>query len=253
MKSLAMSNSAPPPSPSQILASQRFLQGRGAPLFSSDLTRSPTWYSFAQSWDDLRQDEYMADGGKYRLRRYSEFELDPGTRALSVLAHKPYRQSKEDNYLNGGIDRLYVPMREDAQANTSFRDVLFGCADVLAPLHPGSCWLVQVFQNRIIATSDEAGKPTPEGVHRDGVDYVLTLLIGRHNVTGGMSSTYAQDGTTLLASVTLAEAGDFIFLDDNRTRHAVQSIRNAEASEGGHRDALIAMFTRRAAVAADPT
>jgi hypothetical protein len=240
-----MTNSVQQSAPSQALISPSFLQGHADTLFDTGMTDSPAWAIFAQSWHDLRQDEYMGDSGKYRFRRYSEFFLDRAARTVSVLAHVPYRQSKEDNYLNGGIDRLYSPMREDIQANQVFRQVLFSCADVLAPLHPLSEWVVQVFQNRIVANPSQPGKPTPEGIHRDGVDYVLTLLIKRHNVDGGESSVYAQDGRTLKASVTLKEPGDFILLDDRQTKHDVQPIVQFDSAEEGYRDMLIAMFTQR--------
>ena len=230
----------------QTLMSQSFLQGHVDSLFDGPMTESATWAAFAQSWNDLRQDEYMADGGAYRFRRYSEFLLDHANRTLSVLPHVPYRQSKEDNYLNGGIDRLYSPMRDDIQVNDAFRQVLFNCANAMAPSHPSAQWLVQVFQNRILATAGHLGKPTPEGVHRDGVDFVLTLMIKRHNVEGGESSTYAHDARTLKASVTLKEPGDLIFLDDNLTKHSVQPIARLASGEEGYRDVLIAMFTQRA-------
>lgn len=247
-----MSSSLSGASPNQVLASSFFLQGDAESLFPADLTRSPEWDVFARGWEDLRQDEYMADGGKYRLRRYSEFSLDPVARVFSVLAHRPYRQSKEDNYLNGGIDRLYAPMQQDIQKNPCFAEVLFCCADVLPTLPTSAYWFVQVFQNRILATPDQQGKPTPEGVHRDGVDYVLTLMIGRHNVVGGESTTYAQDGKTLLASVTLAKPGDFILLNDSMTKHEVGPIRRHDAADSGYRDALIAMFTQRAGASPVP-
>ncbi len=31
------------------------------------------WRSFADSWDDLGVDAYMADGGRYRRRRFAAF------------------------------------------------------------------------------------------------------------------------------------------------------------------------------------
>lgn len=236
------------PATSQILLNQSFLLGNIGAVFTSDPTNCPTWPAFAQSWHDLKQDEYMGDGGSYRFRRYSEFALEYGTRSLSVLPHKPYRQSKEDNYLNGEIDRLYSPMQENIQANEAFKQVLFSFADVMAPLVPPATWLVQVFQNRILATDSQTGKPTPEGVHRDGVDFVLALMIERGNVDGGESSTYAQDGETLQASVTLQEAGDFIFLNDQLMKHSVQPISRIDPGKEAYRDVLIAMFTQRPSV-----
>ena len=245
-----MSNLAQIVTAGQTLRARSFVEGNIGALFESDLTGSPAWTAFAKSWHDLPQDDYMGDGGQYRFRRYSEFVLNQEERTLSVLSHVPYRQSKEDNYLNGEIDRLYAPMREATQVNQAFRQVLFGFADVMAPLQPAAEWLVQVFQNRIVANHGQPGKPTPEGIHRDGVDFVLTLLIGRHNVEGGASSTYAQDGRTLMASVTLKEAGDFIFLDDELMKHGVQPVSRLDPAEGGSRDALIAMFTLRKQVRA---
>ena len=233
----------------QTLQTELFLQGNTRALFNLDPTRTPTWAAFAQSWHDLRQDEYMADGGTYRFRRYSEFHLSQATDTLRILPHKPYRQSKEDNYLNGETDRLYSPMLEDIQENTAFKQVLCSFAGVMAPLCPSAEWLVQVFQNRIPAASDgQPGQPTPEGIHRDGVDFVLTLLIQRDNVDGGKSFTYAQDGKTLQACVTLKKAGDFIFLNDKLMKHSVQPVNRLDPAKEGYRDALIVMFTQQSAV-----
>jgi hypothetical protein len=233
------------PVTTQTLLSESFLHGNTSALFKLDPTSVPAWSAFAQSWHDLKQDEYMGDGGTYRFRRYSEFHLSQATNALRILPHKPYRQSKEDNYLNGETYRLYSPMLEDIQENAAFKQVLHSFAEVMAPLHPSAEWLVQVFQNRIQASAGQPGQPTPEGIHRDGVDFVLTLLIHRENVDGGESSTYAQDGKTLQAAVTLKEAGDFIFLNDRLMKHGVQPINRLNPEKEGYRDALIAMFTQQ--------
>lgn len=240
-------NSTQPTVASQTLLTESFLQGNTDTVFNSELTHSPAWTDFAKSWDDLRQDEFMGDGGTYRFRRYSEFHLAQATHTLLPLAHRPYRQSKEDNYLNGEIDRLYLPMLEGIQTNQAFKQVLFIFADVMAPLFGPAEWLVQVFQNRIVANDGQPGKPTPEGIHRDGVDFVLTLMVNRDNVNGGESATYAQDGLTLRACVTLKEAGDFIFLNDKLMKHDVQPISRLNPAKECSRDMLIAMFTQRPA------
>ncbi len=243
-----MMNSVQVLATSETLLTQSFLQGNTRAFFKSDPTSLPVWAAFAQSWCDLRQDKYMGDGGTYRFRRYSEFHLEQATHTLRTLPHRPYRQSKEDNYLNGGTDRLYSPMLEVIQENPAFKQVLCSFADVMAPLLPSTEWLVQVFQNRILANKGQAGKPTPEGIHRDGVDFVLTLLIHRDNINGGESYTYAQDGQTLQASVTLKEAGDFIFLNDKLMKHSVQPISRLDPASEGYRDVLIAMFTQQSSV-----
>jgi hypothetical protein len=80
-----------------------------------------------------------------------------------------------------------------------------------------------------------------------GVDFVLTLMVNRDNVNGGESATYAQDGLTLRACVTLKEAGDFIFLNDKLMKHDVQPISRLNPAKECSRDMLIAMFTQRPA------
>lgn len=42
-----------------------------------------TWPAFASSWDDLGIDKYMADGGRYRRRRFGAFKATG-----SVIARK---------------------------------------------------------------------------------------------------------------------------------------------------------------------
>ena len=36
------------------------------------------WKGFAASWDDLGLDTFMADGGRYRRRRFGAFSLSAG-------------------------------------------------------------------------------------------------------------------------------------------------------------------------------
>jgi len=230
---------------SNTMQSHFFIQGSVENLFTSELIHSESWYEFARSWQDLHLDTFMADGGKYRFRRYSEFSLETVNKQITTLGHVPYRQTKENNYLNGDIDRLYSPMKEEIQTNEAFRQVLLTCADVIFQLKDSEEWLVQVFQNRILASNETLGKPTPEGVHRDGVDFVLSLMIKYHNISGGESSAYAEDGRSLKAKITLKEPGDFILLDDALMKHSVEPIFRINPDEEGYRDVLIAMFTKR--------
>lgn len=83
----------------------------------SDLLGSPSavspehWRGFTESWFRLPPDRYMADQGKYRSRRYSEFLIEPRLGKISLLPHKPFRQTKAANYLNGGINRCSRRLR----------------------------------------------------------------------------------------------------------------------------------------------
>jgi hypothetical protein len=49
------------------------------------------WSAFASSWDDLGPDVYMADGGRYRRRRFAAFGVSGG--AFTRKPHQPHYQA----------------------------------------------------------------------------------------------------------------------------------------------------------------
>ena len=63
------------------------------------------WPQFAESWNDLEVDTYMADGGRYRRRRFAVYGA--GKQSPIVRGpHQPHYQTLDYNTLNGGIERL---------------------------------------------------------------------------------------------------------------------------------------------------
>ena len=48
------------------------------------------WPAFAASWDDLGLDTYMADGGRYRKRRFAVFGAKAGAPAIPRKPHQPH-------------------------------------------------------------------------------------------------------------------------------------------------------------------
>lgn len=204
--------------------------------------RPADWARFAENWEVLRRDPYMADGGTYRYRRYGQFELDMETGDLTRLPHGPYRQEADVNKLHGGVDRVYEPLTEAFVGDPVLRNVLVRLAEIFSCVDGTTKWNIKVTPIRTTATKDEAGEPTPEGRHRDGVTFITSLMIGRRNLTGGESTVYAEDGE-LLVTTTLREPGDILLGDDRRTHHEVTAVRTEDAGEPGHRDVLIMAFT----------
>ena len=82
---------------------------------------------------------------------------------------------------------------------------------------------------------------TPEGMHRDGVDYVLVLLVGRRNIQSGVTSIQGTDGRNL-GSFTLAEACDAAWVDDHRVMHGVTPVEPIDPAQPGFRDVLVVTF-----------
>jgi hypothetical protein len=162
-----------------------------------------------------------------------------------VLPHVPYSQPLYINHLNGGVERHFEAFEPHIAQGPVLRSIIGWCADTLAERTGGPAdWKIQTFQNRILARGEEAGQPTPEGMHRDGVDHVLTLLISRNAIEGGVSAVYDATSRDCLGEVQLSEPGEFLFADDQRLLHSVTPVTSAVAGAPGHRDVLIAMFTR---------
>jgi hypothetical protein len=54
-------------------------------------------------------------------------------------------------------------------------------------------WFVEAHPFRI-DTSEGVGRPTPEGAHRDGVDFVAVILVDRRAITGGETRVFEAAG-----------------------------------------------------------
>lgn len=199
----------------------------------------PDWDAFAASWDDLCVDPYVA--GRYRRRRYARFTVDAaGTRARAP--HGPHYQRPEYNPLYGGIERWFEPMREDVGASASLAAILDFARGVFEHLERPP-WDLELHQFRIEAGPGLAGQPTPEGPHRDGVDYVLVLLIRRHNIASGTTTIHAPDGREL-GSFTLAQPLDAALVHDPRVYHGVTPVVAVDPARPAYRDVLVVTFRR---------
>ena len=202
------------------------------------------WDAFARSWDDLGLDTYMADGGRYRKRRFAAFAACAGE-PIHRKPHQPHYQSRDYNPLNGGIARWFDPILPEIAAGPSMTAILAACRTLFEQLAATRDWHIEVHQFRIEARSGEAGRPTPEGMHRDGVDYVLVLLVGRRNVQSGITSIRSTHGRDL-GSFTLTEPCDAAWVDDHRVVHGVTPVEPIVPSDAGFRDVLVVTFRREA-------
>ncbi|MFT4045828.1 MAG: 2OG-Fe dioxygenase family protein [Solimonas sp.] len=204
--------------------------------------RLTDWEAFAASWNGMPLDTYMADGGRYRRRRHAVFAV--AGLAITRAPHQPHWQSRDYNALNGGIARWFEPIDEAIAGGATLHTLLRGCAALFGTLSPEvPRWHVEVHQFRIEATAGAAGRPTPEGVHRDGVDYVLVLMVRRHNIASGTTTIHAPDGSDL-GAFTLTAPGDAMLLDDRRVFHGVTPVEAIDPAQAAHRDVLVVTFGR---------
>jgi hypothetical protein len=201
------------------------------------------WESFAASWDDLALDRYMADGGRYRRRRHAVFQVSD--QRIERLPHQPHFQTLAHNPLNGGVARWFEPIEPRIAQHPAFVSVLQTCDDIFAARSVSNLappWHVEAHQFRIEASAS-AGKPTPEGMHRDGVDWVFVMLVGRSNIGGG--ETIIEDaGGQLLRRQALSKPLDAVFLDDRRILHGTTDISALDKGSLSFRDVLVVTFRR---------
>jgi hypothetical protein len=209
------------------------------------------WPRFADSWDDLAVDPYMADGGRYRRRRHAVFGIGAAGPVVRQ-PHQPHYQSVDYNPLNGGIARWFEPIEQAIAGGQTLRTILAFCRSLFEGMTARvSGWRVEVHQFRIEARQGEAGLPTPEGLHRDGVDYVLVLLVRRCNIERGTTMIYGKSGDCL-GSFTLAEPFDAAIVNDNRVFHGVTPVVAMEPAAPAHRDVLVVTFAAAANASDSP-
>lgn len=204
------------------------------------------WTAFARSWDHLRIDQFMAGGGRFRRRRFGRFLASQGT--ITREPHGPHFQDRTYNPLNGGIDRWFEPVSNAIGAHPITTRLLELCVDVFSRASGStaveSVWKIEMHQFRIEPGRRESGKPTPEGMHRDGVDWVLVVLIGRTGVAGGVTDIADSSGRSL-GAFTLTEPLDAVFLDDRRVRHGVTPLEILAPGRPAHRDVLVLTLRQR--------
>jgi hypothetical protein len=246
----ASENAAAPPSVAELAtrlerAGHVFLNGDAMqPLLAAQRALSD-WPAFVASWNGMPIDTYMADGGRYRRRLYAVYSADESGHRRSD--HQPHYQGLEYNHLNGDIARWFEPIAPATGDGPTMHAVLGFCHGLFGRLAPATRrWHVEVHQFRIEAVGGEGGKPTPEGVHRDGVDYVLVLLVRRHNIASGTTTIHSPDGADL-GSFTLQQPFDATLIDDRRVYHGVTPVQPIDAAEPAFRDVLVVTFRGAAA------
>jgi hypothetical protein len=198
------------------------------------------WASFADSWNRLELDTHMADGGRYRRRRHAAYRASEA--GIARAPRQPHYQALAYNPLNGGVARWFEPITPAIGDGATMRAILGFCRSLFENLQPATRgWRVEAHQFRIEARTGEEGRPTPEGVHRDGVDFVLVLLVGRSNIASGVTGIHALDGHAL-GHFTLTHPLDAALLDDRRVAHGVTAVEPIDAAAPAYRDVLVVTF-----------
>ncbi len=198
------------------------------------------WASLREDYPSLPRDEYLPDNGLYRYRRYDSFYFFPATGELELLPHTDYFQSRDINEVTGGITRKFAPLTKETAKNLFLQELIrfdfahFPLDDPDMQYHP---WQVDVHQIYVVANAGAEGHPTPEGVHRDGAEFVTVHLAVIDNADGGMVSIY-DDDKNHLESFTLQTVLDSYLFNDAILWHGVKPIQSKDGSNPAKRGIL---------------
>jgi len=194
--------------------------------------------ALADTWNNLPADQYLRDGGHYRFRRHSCYTVDTSTAELVQMPHRAHWQSVQYNALHGGIERMFEPVLPDVTQTPAWQGLITQIGLLLARMKVVPTWYVEAHQFRV-DTAGGIGRPTPEGAHRDGVDFVAVIMVGRHGIKGGETRVFDAHGPSGVR-FTLTEPWSLLLLDDERVIHESTPIQ--PEGEHGWRDTLVLTF-----------
>jgi hypothetical protein len=231
---------APPLTPTKELA--KGLRSDGFVVASAESVAELAHVSLAslqdlvQFWEGLPRDPYLKDGGRYRFRRHASYEMKGN--ALSLVPHRAHWQSVNYNALHGGIERWFEPMQTQLMSSAAWQSLLLGLGQLLNSLKPVNTWFIEAHQFRI-DTTDGIGRPTPEGAHRDGVDFVAVFLLDRTGIKGGETRIFDAQGSAGLR-FTLTQPWSLLLMNDEKMIHESTPIQ--PSGDYGYRDTLVLTY-----------
>jgi len=192
--------------------------------------------ALSQYWEGLPRDPYLKDGGRYRFRRHASYEIKKET--LDLVPHRAHWQSVDYNALHGGIERWFEPIQDPLMNNPAWQSLLLGLGQILSGLKQVNTWFIEAHQFRI-DTTDGIGRPTPEGAHRDGVDFVSVFLLDRIGIKGGETRIFDAQGSAGLR-FTLTQPWSLLLMNDERMIHESTPIQ--PVGDYGYRDTLVLTY-----------
>ena len=191
-------------------------------------------------WGKLPPDRWLRDGGRYRWRRHSCFVHHPADGVVEQVRHRAHWQPVDYNALHGGIERMFEPVEDTLAADPAWLRMLASLGSLFASVSDAERWFIEAHQFRIDAI-DGVGRPTPEGAHRDGVDFVAVVLGDRSDLRGGETRVFEADGPNGIRFV-LEQPWSAVLLDDRRVIHETTPIQ--PGGPDPHRDTLVLTYRR---------
>lgn len=179
---------------------------------------------FKSFFRELPVDPYIQ--GNYRSRRLSRFKFSGNE--LIKLPHGYFLQGQNYNPLLGDIKREYAELDDALIELEEFKKLLLEFSDY-CKLNPGV--EIGVHQIRISCSPDSYGNPAPEGIHRDGCEFIAIFSVDRENVEGGETHLYVARKEKPVFNKILYP-GELLLLNDREFFHFTTPIKPQSPGQG---------------------
>ncbi len=199
-------------------------------LFTLRKIKSLDNADFQPFFNDLPLDPYIK--GDYRFRRLSRFSIFGNN--LIKLPHGYLLQGKDYNPLLGDIKREFSELDDALVELDIFKHLILAFTDS-CQLHPEA--EIAVHQIRTTCSPHNSGNPAPEGIHKDGTDFICIVPIHRENIQGGETHLYKTKKEKSIFNKIL-HPGEMLLVNDHDFFHFTTPIK--PVNEGsGFRDVFV--------------
>lgn len=207
----------------------------------------------------------------FRRTRSGRFCLDTETGKAHRTEFQPFILTEGEDFVrhDSGMVRSFAEISNEVQQNRTFQALLVfqhlvanGVDIVRRPGldYESGNWICTVFHVRTTTTGELSGEPALEGVHSDGVDHTMTVLLGCENMTSDSAATRLHDQRERNATrwpdanpkLIVGEWRHSDFLDtilivDHERKHSVSAVVREDLARCARRDMLV-LFTRKPAL-----
>ena len=206
------------------------LESSYATSFGIEKVNSIKLEGFKPFFNNLPVDPYLKGG--YRLRRLSHFQISEDK--LIQLPHGCLFQSRDYNPVAGDIKREFEEIEDSLITLDEFKKLILEFSSY-CKLQPEVS--IGVHQIRTACALGSFGNPAPEGIHRDGCDFIGIFSVDRQNIQGGETHLYLNKKEKPVFKKVL-NPGELLLLNDRDYLHFTTPVKPI-ADGQGKRDVFV--------------
>ena len=186
----------------------------------------------AASFDNLPLDEYTPTGNRFRRLGNFEVNYDYGNLNFKQVSSSITQPADVNSYL-GDVEREYAPIEHEVMfTNPTFRKMI-----LQMQMTTGWRGDFSLHQIRITAQNGERAEPAPEGIHRDGYEFIMPFMVNFQNVKGGEAQIYTNEKKILVNMRPIPNT--YLMFKDREVMHFGAPVKQRDESMPAHWDAFV--------------